>query len=306
MAQDGTYGDQLTLYAAANLYKVEIRIVSSLGEGGQHVFSPSTSISIATVNLGHFAENEGELYVSLEQVMTDNDNCENEIGGSIPEDFSSDIAARERDSNNVEGAEIDDAFNVDDRGKEGRSSHDTEIRNGEDDLRDVEIGDSDQTDRKDQNEDINEITDDGEEKMALQFVPDEEVGFLAPKIRTSKIEHLPNEVLEKIFKLILMSSAVLFAGNACHAYQRLGGVNSRFRAVAQNLTLMLPKVYIPRGVEYHVISVRRIIKEYGPSSGLVIELRRIISNPKWANAWLDIERGEYGWYIIKRIFWKKR
>ena len=67
---------------------------------------------------------------------------------------------------------------------------------------------------------------------------------------------------------------------------------------------MLPKVYIPRGVEYHVISVRRIIKEYGPSCGLVIELRRIISNPKWTNAWLAIERGEYGWYMIKIIFGK--
>ena len=82
-------------------------------------------------------------------------------------------------------------------------------------------------------------------------------------------------------------------------------MNSRLRAVAQNLTRMLPKVYIPRGVEYHVISVRRIIKEYGPSSGLVIELGRIISNPKWANAWLAIERGEYGWYMIKIIFGKR-
>ena len=75
--------------------------------------------------------------------------------------------------------------------------------------------------------------------------------------------------------------------------------------MAQNVTRMLPKVYIPRSVEYHVISVRRIIKEYGPSSGLVIELRRIISYPKWANAWLAIERGEYGWYMIKIIFGKR-
>ena len=115
MAQDETYGDQLTLYAAANLYNVEFRLVSSQGEGGQHVFSPSTRISIATVNFGHFAENEREHYVSFEQVMTDNDNCGNEIGGRIPGDFSGDIAAGETDSNNIEGAEIDDAFNVDDR-----------------------------------------------------------------------------------------------------------------------------------------------------------------------------------------------
>lgn len=44
--------------------------------------------------------------------------------------------------------------------------------------------------------------------MALQFVPDEEVGFLELRIRSSNIEDLPYEVLEKIFKIILMLSPV--------------------------------------------------------------------------------------------------
>ena len=66
MARDGTYGDQITLYAAANLYNIDIKIVSSLGVGGQHVFIPSASVSAATGYLGHLAENQGEHYVSLE------------------------------------------------------------------------------------------------------------------------------------------------------------------------------------------------------------------------------------------------
>ena len=151
--------------------------------------------------------------MSLEPVMADNDNCENEIGESIPEDFIGEIVG-EIDSNNFEGAEIDDACNVDDRGKEGRSNHDTEIRSGEDHLGNVEVGDSGHTDQTDQNEDISEITDDGEEQIALQFVPDEQVGFLAPKIRISNIEDLSNEVLEKIFKIILMSSVYLMVTHA--------------------------------------------------------------------------------------------
>ena len=48
--------------------------MSFLGAGGQHVFSPSASNSTATVYLGHFAENQGEHYVSLEQVVADHDN----------------------------------------------------------------------------------------------------------------------------------------------------------------------------------------------------------------------------------------
>ena len=48
IAQDGTYGVQLTLYAAANLYNIDIQIASSLRTGGSHVFRPSASTSTAT------------------------------------------------------------------------------------------------------------------------------------------------------------------------------------------------------------------------------------------------------------------
>lgn len=44
--------------------------------------------------------------------------------------------------------------------------------------------------------------------MALLFVPDEEVGFLEPRIRSSNIKDLPYEVLDKIFKIILILSPV--------------------------------------------------------------------------------------------------
>ena len=52
----GTYGDQITLYAAANLYNIDIQIVSSLRVGGKYAFNPSASVSAATVYL----ENQGE------------------------------------------------------------------------------------------------------------------------------------------------------------------------------------------------------------------------------------------------------
>lgn len=65
MMQNQTFGDQLTLYAAANLYNVNVRVISSLGVGADHTFSLSSSIPLTTVYLGHFAENHGEHYVSL-------------------------------------------------------------------------------------------------------------------------------------------------------------------------------------------------------------------------------------------------
>ena len=34
VARDGTFGDQITMYAEANLYDIDIQIVLSLGVGG--------------------------------------------------------------------------------------------------------------------------------------------------------------------------------------------------------------------------------------------------------------------------------
>lgn len=98
MAWDGSYGDQLTLYVAANLYNIDIQIVSSLGAGGQHVFSPSASNSTATVYLGHFAENQGEHYANLEQVVADHDNGEEAIEEYHLDDLTGDYAT-ENDGN---------------------------------------------------------------------------------------------------------------------------------------------------------------------------------------------------------------
>lgn len=86
MMQNQTFGDQLTLYAAANMYNVNAHAISSLGVGADHTFSPSSSIPLTTVYLGHFAKNHGEHYVSLtpgaqNSVSGCNDFTENEDGG---------------------------------------------------------------------------------------------------------------------------------------------------------------------------------------------------------------------------------
>lgn len=165
LAQDRTYGDQLTLFAAANLYNIDI--VSSLGAGGQHLFRPSASISTAAVYLGDFAENQGEHYVSSERVMADNDNGEEESGESKLEDL-------------IGNPEMGDTVNVDDI--------DVDIRDGADDLGDVvvEVKSGDQTDQTEQLQN---------EQIAVQFVSDGDVGLLAPRMNGNcNIENLPNEV----------------------------------------------------------------------------------------------------------------
>ena len=68
MAQNFSFGDQITLQAVANLFQIELIIVSSLGPEGQVIISPQNSVPIARFTLGHFAEDEGIHYVCLQHL----------------------------------------------------------------------------------------------------------------------------------------------------------------------------------------------------------------------------------------------
>ena len=65
MATDGTYDDQITLQAAADLYNIEILVVSTLGHNATMLISPSTGITYARVQLGHSLEQHGEHYICV-------------------------------------------------------------------------------------------------------------------------------------------------------------------------------------------------------------------------------------------------
>ena len=76
MALNGTYGDQLTLQAASNLYLMQLTIVSSLGADAMvHIF-PQHSPPVAGFALGHFSEEDGIHYVSLATEQEESENNE--------------------------------------------------------------------------------------------------------------------------------------------------------------------------------------------------------------------------------------
>ena len=66
MTTDGTYGDQITLQAAADLYNIEVLVVLTLGHNATTLISSSASIPYARVHLGHYAEQHGEHYICVE------------------------------------------------------------------------------------------------------------------------------------------------------------------------------------------------------------------------------------------------
>ena len=66
MAQNCEYGDQITLQAAAEIFNIEILVVSSLGPDATAVIAPTSTIPMAQIQLGHFAEGHREHYACLE------------------------------------------------------------------------------------------------------------------------------------------------------------------------------------------------------------------------------------------------
>ena len=97
MAKNGTFGDHLTLQAAADLFNVEFNVISSLGPAATTVISPQNSVPISSFYIGHFAEGDGEHYVALQNDAMWQERMEERAAESdeVPE---SDNATQEKNS----------------------------------------------------------------------------------------------------------------------------------------------------------------------------------------------------------------
>ena len=68
MLNDGTYGDEITQRAAAELFNIEFVLVSMLGRAAEVAVTPRNFSPKNKVSLGHFAENQGKHYVVLDEI----------------------------------------------------------------------------------------------------------------------------------------------------------------------------------------------------------------------------------------------
>ena len=69
----GTYGDELTLRAFANIFIIEIEIVSTLGNDGRVSINQENSNPLGRITLGHFAEDQVDHYVCLQRETAEDD-----------------------------------------------------------------------------------------------------------------------------------------------------------------------------------------------------------------------------------------
>ena len=68
---EGTYGDELTLRVFANIFNIEIEIISTLGNDGWVSINPENSNPLGRITLGHLAEGQGGHYVCLQREIAE-------------------------------------------------------------------------------------------------------------------------------------------------------------------------------------------------------------------------------------------
>ena len=85
MSLEGTYGDEITLRAIANICNVEVVVISTLGDRDRMNILPQHSVTLGRILLGHFAKSHGKYYVSLEQVEQFDESDRNEAYQQIDE-----------------------------------------------------------------------------------------------------------------------------------------------------------------------------------------------------------------------------
>ena len=121
---------------------------------------------------------------------------------------------------------------------------------------------------------------------------------------------LPNEMVE-----LILINAAKSSENATETYLYLSRTCSRFKQILQpKKGTLLPRIYmqfpddifesLPRWYDTRKVSVRKVMKIFGPLSGVAISLAKIVDNKKWKSAWLVINPEVHNWYTIERYYWK--
>ena len=154
MALNGTYGDQLTLQAASNLYLIQLTIVSSLGADAMvHIF-PQHSPPVASFALGHFSEEDGIHYVSLAREQEESENNEH---GNQDEMTESEEGEKGTDKN------------VEERGAENSSGN----RGGNREYKDVGEGVNEEQGQRGDDGRVEEVIRVEDDSNPFDLLPDE-------------------------------------------------------------------------------------------------------------------------------------
>ena len=130
-------------------------------------------------------------------------------------------------------------------------------------------------------------------------------------------QHFRQNAFGNIGNLLLCTSPVRqYISRPCLLYfSKFCCCHSTFQYFHKKAMGFLPRLYVndhtvfPKEKrvpgEIHM-NVKRLNQFLGVHSGIIVEVRRIINNPRWCCAWLVLLAEAYDWYIVTNIYWKKR
>ena len=101
------------------------------------------------------------------------------------------------------------------------------------------------------------------------------------------------------------------------SYKSVINTCSRFRDFVHPLKNdILPSVYLdfydnvlaslPTFGNKVKVSVNKLSRHFGPSSGAIDSLKESIAHKNWRSAWLILEKQKFGWFYIDKIFWRRK
>ena len=160
-----------------------------------------------------------------------------------------------------------------------------------------------------QQQDLDDIGDNIIENIGEEIVPIREEAK-----EVASLESLPIEIIEKIFLYCLTTSSFEFPNHVCWTYNNAMKALRVFKPLQQMSLAQLPRIYInardylpkPRKNGKLVVYIQLLIRNFASASGIIMELKIIVQSRFWNTAWLVLLSENYGWYIIKNIFWKKK
>ena len=148
------------------------------------------------------------------------------------------------------------------------------------------------------------------QRTALELDKEEDPEPQAQSTDCNYFDQLPNEIVDMILSKATEKQDVDTSNavrNTC----------LRFRSIAEEKRDdILPPVYLdfyeivlqslPRRGNKIKVSVNKLSKHLGPNSGAIDDVRKAIGKKNWQSAWLLIEKRKYNWFVLGRVFWKKR
>ena len=148
----------------------------------------------------------------------------------------------------------------------------------------------------------------GTEKVDPPSLTDKQIR-IEERIDNYAITNLPSENIEMV-----LVDAVNSSKNSTETYAILSQTCSRFNDILkQKKDALLPHIHIkfpdsvfeslPRFHDKIKVSVREIMKTFGPNSGVSTSLAEIVDDKKLKSAWVVINPGKHSWYIIERYYY---